>query len=394
MKVAYVVPRYGLEVLGGAEYGARMLAERLVAMAGFEVEVLTTCALDAGTWANHYEPGTVEVNGVTVTRFASAAGRDPGFEPYSRGVLANPAAADAATCERWIELQGPVNPDLVEAARDSDADLVVFYPYLYYPTVHGVPAVGRRAVMHPAAHDEPPLRLPVFRDVFAHTQAFVFQTYGERRLAESLFPIGDRAQIVMGLGVEEGAGSPPDFGLGDRPFLLCLGRVDDGKGAGMLARYFAEYKARRPGPLALVYAGPVVDRPPAHPDIVVAGPVDEGVKWGALRTAVALVNPSYFEAFSIVLMEAWTAGTPVVVNGHCLATREHCERSGGGLWFEGYATFEAAVDRLIGDDEARRGLAAAGAAYVEANFRWPAIIDRYRRFLTAAAIRAQRRADQ
>ncbi|HVF75616.1 MAG TPA: glycosyltransferase family 4 protein [Acidimicrobiales bacterium] len=394
MKVAYVVPRYGLEVLGGAEYGARMLAERLVSQLGYEVEVLTTCALDAGTWRNEYSAGEVDINGVRVRRFASHAGRDPNFDQFSRSVLAQPEAADQAAGERWIELQGPVCPDVVAAAHDTDADLVVFYPYLYYPTVHGVPAVGPRAVMHPAAHDEPPLRLPIFRDVFARTQAFVFQTYGERRLAESLFAIGDRAHIVMGLGVEEGEGGPADFGLGDRPYLLCLGRVDDGKGAGMLARYFAEYKARRPGPLALVFAGPVVNRPPAHPDIVVAGPVDEDVKWGALRTCAALVNPSYFEAFSIVLMEAWTAGVPVVVNGHCNATREHCERSGGGLWFEGFAEFEAAVDRLTTDGATRAALAEAGAAYVDANFRWPVIIERYGRFLTSAASRAHAAADE
>lgn len=397
MKIAYVVPRYGLEVLGGAEYGARMLAERLVSMLGWEVEILTTCALDAGTWADHYPAGEVDINGVRVRRFSSKAGRDPGFEPYSRTVLPQPAAADDETCRRWIELQGPVCPDVIDAAHHSDADLVVFYPYLYYPTVHGVPAVGRRAVMHPAAHDEPPLRLPIFRDVFAAAQGLVFQTYGERRLAESLFAIGDRAQIVMGLGVEEGDGDPAAaaaaFGVGDRPYLLCLGRVDDGKGVGMLARYFAEYKARRPGPLALVFAGPVVQRPPDHADIVVAGPVDEAVKWGALRGCTALVNPSYFEAFSIVLMEAWTAGVPVLVNGHCLATREHCERSGGGVWFEGFAEFEAAVDRLAGDAEVRTGLAAAGAEYVEGNFRWPVIIERYERFLMACASRVRRNAD-
>lgn len=397
MKIAYVVPRYGLEVLGGAEYGARMLAERLVSMLGWEVEILTTCALDAGTWADHYPAGEVDINGVRVRRFSSQAGRDPGFEPYSRTVLPQPANADGETCRRWIELQGPVCPDVIEAARHSDADLVVFYPYLYYPTVHGVPAVGRRAVMHPAAHDEPPLRLPIFRDVFAIAQGLVFQTYGERRLAESLFAIGDRAQIVMGLGVEEGEGDPAAaaaaFGVSDRPYLLCLGRVDDGKGVGMLARYFAEYKARRPGPLALVFAGPVVQRPPDHPDIVVAGPVDEAVKWGALRGCTALVNPSYFEAFSIVLMEAWTAGVPVLVNGHCLATREHCERSGGGLWFEGFAEFEAAVDRLAGDAEVRAGLAIAGAEYAEGNFRWPVIIERYERFLMGCASRARRNAD-
>nr|MDQ3757932.1 glycosyltransferase family 4 protein [Actinomycetota bacterium] len=135
----------------------------------------------------------------------------------------------------------------------------------------------------------------------------------------------------------------------------------------------------------LVFAGPVAQRPPDHPDMVLLGPVDEDVKWGLLRRAAALVNPSYFEAFSIVLMEAWTAGLPVLVNGACLATREHCERSGGGLWFTGYGAFEAAVDRLAADGTTRAALAERGRAYVDANFRWPVIVERYRGFLESVA---------
>ncbi|HEX2699882.1 MAG TPA: glycosyltransferase family 4 protein [Acidimicrobiales bacterium] len=393
MKVAYVVPRYGVEVLGGAEYGARMLAERLVGQLGWEVEVLTTCALDARTWADEYPPGDADLNGVRVRRFRSVAGRDPGFEAFSAGVLRAPESASSGDEQRWIDLQGPLNPDVVAAAVDSDADVVVFYPYLYHPTVRGVPAVGRRSVMHPAAHDEPPLRLPLFQEVFTTAGGLVFQTVGERRLAERLFPIASTPQIVMGLGVEPTDGEPAaarrGVGLdGGEPYVLCLGRVDDGKGTGMLARLFAAFKARRPGPLRLVLAGPVVDRPPAHPDVVVTGPVGESVKWGLLRGADALVSPSPFEAFSIVLVEAWTAGVPVLVNASCLATSEHVRRSGGGLSFAGYGQFEVAVERLTGDDRLCAALAGRGRDYVARNFTWPAIIDRYRAFLERAAERA------
>ncbi|MGH9283266.1 MAG: glycosyltransferase family 1 protein, partial [Acidimicrobiales bacterium] len=195
MKVAYVVPRYGTEVVGGAEYGARMLAERLVPMLGWEAEVLTTCAKDWRTWADEYRAGDQVVNGVRVRRFPSRSGRDPGFEAFSATVLSDPEAASLPDARRWIDLQGPVNPDLVDAAAASDAHVVVFYPYLYHPTVAGVPAVGDRAVMHPAAHDEPPLRLPVFHEVFAGVQGLVFQTHGERRLVERLFPVAARPQV-------------------------------------------------------------------------------------------------------------------------------------------------------------------------------------------------------
>jgi len=387
-----VVPRYGTEVLGGAEYGARMLAERLVSHLGWEVEALTTCALDARTWADEYPPGDVDVNGVRVRRFRSAAGRDPGFEAFSARVLPAPESASPADEHRWIDLQGPVAPDVVAAAADADADVVVFYPYLYWPTVRGVPAVGRRAVMHPAAHDEPPLRLPLFRDVFAGVGGLVFQTDGERHLAEELFPVAATPQVVMGLGVEPRAGTPDAarraLGLGDEPYLLCLGRVDDGKGTGVLARFFAALKARRPGPLKLVLAGPVVHPVPAHPDVVVAGPVSEEVKWGALRGAAALVSPSPFEAFSIVVVEAWTAGVPVLVNGFCAATSEHVARSGGGLTFSGYGQFEVAVGRLVEDPRLAGALAARGSAHAERHFTWPVILDRYRGFLERVAERA------
>ena len=393
MKVAYVVPRYGLEVLGGAELGARMLAERLVALQGWEVEVITTCALDIRSWADEYEPGTVALNGVEVHRLASRAGRDPAFEELSQRVLHPPESASPEDQQRWVDMQGPLCPDVVERAAASDADLVVFYPYLYYPTVRGVPAVGPRAVMHPAAHDELPIRLPLFAAVFAGVSGLVFQTHGERHLVESLFPVAQMPQVVLGLGVEEREGDAASaraaLGVGDSPYLVYVGRVDDGKGTGLLASWFAAWKDRTPGDLKLVLAGPVLDPPAAHRDVIVTGPVDEETKWGGLRGALGLVKPSPHEAFSILLMEAWTAGLPALVNGRCMATREHCERSGGGLWFSGYASFEAALSRLAGDARLRQELGACGRSYVERFFRWPGLIRRYAEFLTLVAERAR-----
>jgi glycosyltransferase involved in cell wall biosynthesis len=117
--------------------------------------------------------------------------------------------------------------------------------------------------------------------------------------------------------------------------------------------------------------------------------VDEDTKWGALRGALGFVQPSPHEAFSIVLMEAWTAGLPALVNGGCVATREHCERSGGGLWFTGYASFEAAVTRLAADARLRRELGEHGRRYVDRYFRWPGLIRRYAEFLTLVAERVR-----
>jgi glycosyltransferase involved in cell wall biosynthesis len=391
MKLAYVVPRYGTEVLGGAETGARMLAERMATQPGWSVSVFTTCARDALTWADDYPRGTVTINGVTVHRLASREGRDPRFHPYSGRLLASPDDATAAEADHWVDLQGPLCPEVVHSARESDADVVVFYPYLYYPTVRGVPALGARAVMHPAAHDEAPLRLPCFPPVFGGAAGLVFHTFSERRLVLDRFAVAQTPQIVMGLGVEPHAAAPDarsQLGLGDRPYLCCVGRVDDDKGTGDLWRFFCRHKQRHPGPLALVLAGQVIDRPPPHPDVVVTGPVDDALKWGMLSDALALVSPSPREAFSLTVVEGWTAGVPVVVNGHCDATREHCERSGGGLWFFDFEHFDAIVGRLAADPLLGAELARRGRRYVAAQFSWPTVLTRYGAFLSQVARRA------
>jgi glycosyltransferase involved in cell wall biosynthesis len=385
VKIAYVTPRYGLEVVGGAEAGSRGLAEHLAADLGWEVEALTTCAIDNRTWANEYAEGTTELNGVTVHRFKSAAGRDPGFDRFSRKIMGQPFRAAPRDQERWIRLQGPHNPKLLDAIASTDADLVVFSPYLYEPTAKGLPLVGDRAVFHPAAHEEQPIHLPLFRNVFAAARGFAVYTFSERRLVERLFPVASTPQVVLGLGVDDARGDPAAaraaVGVGDRPFLHYPGRVDAGKGTTVLAEFFAAYKQRRPGPLALVLAGPVVDQPPAHPDILLPGMIDEEVMHGLFQASTVYVHPSAYESFSITLMDAWEGGRPVLVNGSCEVTREHCIRSGGGLWFDGYASFEVILDRFLADAELRAAMGAAGKTYVDEHYRWPTLLDRYRRFL-------------
>jgi glycosyltransferase involved in cell wall biosynthesis len=381
--VCGVVPCCGSSVVVGAELGARTLAEHLVAELGWQVEVFTTCAQDHRTWADELPAGTTTEGGVVVHRFRSRSGRAADFDQRSTPMLADPRALSPAQAEAWLELQGPVCPDAVDAALASDADRLCGYPYLYLPVVEVVRRGGERTVLHPAAHDEAPLHLSCFDEVFTRPGALFLHTLSEQALVHRRFPatVGLRQQ-VLGLGVDDPPAADPGparqaLGLGDDPYLLALGRVDRLKGSDLLVRYFAAYKERNPGPLQLVVAGPVAHRPPPHPDVVLAGPVDEAVKWGLLRGATALVSPSAHESFSLVVLEAWLAGAPVVVNGACGPTVEHCQLSGGGAWFDGYASFEVVLDRLLADPGLRRALAERGRRYVEDRFRWPVLIRRY-----------------
>jgi glycosyltransferase involved in cell wall biosynthesis len=386
VKLGFIVPRYGLEVHGGAELAARLLAEHVAARPGWSAEVFTTCAQDAATWQDVYAPGTVSINGVSVHRFRSRAGRGTEFAAARTAALRDPRTASPSVAARYVEQLGPVCPDAVDAAEASTCPVVAVGPYLYHPTVTGVSKLGSRAVLHAAAHDEPDIRLPIYRDTFARAGAFVHWSDPEQCLVSSLFPTTmTTPQLVLGLGTEPGTGDATTarraLDLGEDPYVLCLGRTLDAKGTTMLARFFAASRARRRDPLQLVCAGPIVDRPPGAPGVRVTGPVDEATKWGLLRGATALVSPSPAESLSIVLLESWSVGTPALVNGACSVTVDQCVRSGGGLWFDSFGTFDVALDRLAGRSQLRRRLGDAGRAFVERHYTWPIVIDRYTRFL-------------
>ncbi len=393
MRVAFVTPRYGRQVVGGAESAARQLAEHLVAETHWRAEVFTSTSLDHISWRNELAPGDETLDGVVVHRYPSESSREPRFYELDGRVRLAPAHATREQAEDWVDLNGPMTPRLVDALCTSGADVAVFYPYLYYPTVRAIHRVPMPAVLHPAAHDEPALYLPVFEDTFASADARVFQTKAERQLVQRRYPVAGVPQILLGLGTE-----PPTtrrrpghevLRLDGRPYVVSVGRVDEHKGSKMLAAYFAEYKARRPGPLALALVGPVAYRPPHHPDIVLTGTVSDEDKCDVTRDALAFVSPSALEAFSLAVAEAWTLGLPVVVNARCGPTREHCERSGGGLWFGSYRELEAVLDRVVADDALRRELGARGRRYVERHYRWPVLIERYARFLEAVVERGK-----
>ncbi len=391
MKLTFVTPRYGTEVIGGAETGARMLAERLCLRPGWEVEVLTSCALDHLTWENTEPQGTSRLNGVSVHRFPTASQRSLDYFELDARLRLAPTMASLEDSRRWIALNGPMCPGLVDAVAAGDSDVVACYPYLFATTVDTVAVSRAPVVLHPAAHDEPALYLSAFRRSFRGIDGFVYHTRAERQLMEYAYRIGSSPQIVLGLGVSDpsGGGSRGGdvLGLGDRPYLCYLGRVDEHKGCGMLAEYFRRYKERHPGNLGLAFVGPVSDKAPEHPDIVVTGTVSEADKWDILAGAHVMVNPSAYESFSLVLLEAWTLGVPVLVNASCAATMEHCRRSGGGLWFDSYRSFEVAVERMEEDPSSRSAFGSAGNRYTARYYRWPSIIDRYTGFLEGVAER-------
>jgi glycosyltransferase involved in cell wall biosynthesis len=247
--------------------------------------------------------------------------------------------------------------------------------------------------LHALAHDEAPFWLSIFDEVLTLPVAIAYNSEEERSL------ITRRAGrelpgSVIGVGSDLSLGGRAGrfrsrFGLGDRPYLLYVGRVDPAKGSVELHRQFLAFKERHRGgavgDLALVIVREQVSAVESHPDVVLTGYLDEQSKADAMSGCLALAVPSYFESFSMVLTEAWVQSRPALVQGHSEVLLGHARRSGGAIPYFGFAEFEVGLEALLEDPGLASRLGTAGRRYVEENYTWDLVIDRYERLLRTAA---------
>jgi glycosyltransferase involved in cell wall biosynthesis len=381
VKIAFVIQRYGQEVMGGSELHGRMIAERLV-RAGHDCTVYTSAAKDYVTWKNEYPEGEFILNGVVVKRFKVRKPRDiAAFNAFSDWIFAHPHTAEDE--RRWMEEQGPFSPDLVEAiAADEDKhDHWVFFTYLYYNTYWGLRAVAtKKTILVPTAHDEPALRLDLMKEVFERPAAFVFNTAAERAMLGARFDFTGKYQDIVGVGVDEpdlAAFAPylPRYkALGS--YLLYAGRIEPGKGCRELVDYFLRASSRFPK-LRLVLIGKLLMKLPEHPRLHYFGFVPAEEKNAAMARAVATVHPSRYESLCMAALESLAARTPILVQEAAEPLKQHCLQGQAGLYFSTYGEFAGALELLVADKRLRAALAGNGAAYVQENYTWPRIMGKY-----------------
>jgi glycosyltransferase involved in cell wall biosynthesis len=424
VKLAFIVQRYGTEILGGSEYHCRLIAERLAPR--HQVEVLTTCAQDYITWKNEYPEGTDRVRGVTVRRFASARTRDiVSFNRYSDWIFNYPHA-EADEME-WLKQQGPWCPALVEhLERQHGAyDALIFFTYLYAPTVLGLRIDPSRSILVPTAHDEPAIHLGIYRGVFELPAGIAFNTEVERDFLKEHFRIRAAAEDVVGCGVdlpqhqaytrardergpseegEEGEareaeaaqGRPHITGRGTTfrrrhrlygPIALYGGRIDPGKGCEELIEYFSSY-VQAGGDATLVLMGAKLMPIPEEPFIRFAGRLSEAERLQALEAATVVVVPSPFESLSLLALESLAVGTPILANARSDVVVDHCRKSNAGLYYADRDEFVECLEVLMADERLRAAMGRAGRDYVRRTYRWDVILGKYDRLLAMVRERA------
>ncbi len=228
-RVAFVIQRYGLEVIGGAEQHCRMIAEHLQEHA--DVTVFTTCALDGWRWSNSYPPGGTTVRGVRVQRFPVRLQRNKTIIKLVLAATRIPGARRLAYALRPIA-DGPFTPALVHhlSIVRKQFDVFVFFCYNFFPTQIGIHTVPDRAILVPVAHDVPRLIEPPAQKVFAAARRILANTPEEADLIRARIYPAPRDISVVGCGVDP----PPCVFTGSsntvpqRPYVLTLARSKPG----------------------------------------------------------------------------------------------------------------------------------------------------------------------
>ncbi len=383
MKLALTIPRYDPASAGGAEVLAKELVEHLAA-AGHEIEVFTTCARNHATWANEFEPGACAVNGIAVRRFLVNERRDIEtlLELQERILAFDELSFDEE--KRWIA--NGVNSEtlyrhLGEVRGEFDAFL--FIPYMFGTTYWGAQIVSDRSVLIPCLHNEPYAAMKIYKELFDNVKGVMFNTEPERDLGVEMFDLPDYKVGVVGMGFEAAAEYDADrfrrkYKIKE-PFILYSGRREHGKNTPLLIEYFRTFKRYNNNSLRLVFlgSGPIELQPIDRKYVTDLGYVSEQDKHDAHAAATAFVQPSVNESLSIVLMESWLAGRPVVVHAGCAVTSYHAKRSQGGLAFGSYFEFEEILNLLLERPELADRLARNGRAYVLDELSWSRGLERF-----------------
>jgi glycosyltransferase involved in cell wall biosynthesis len=385
MRIAFVVQRYGTEISGGAELHCRWIVEKLLPY--YQIEVLTTRAMDYLTWKNQYPKGTCIINGVPVKRFNIRKTRDPyRFGNIQHYIFNNPHTIEDELV--WLKEEGPCSPALLRyiKKRQKLYDYFIFFSYRYYQSYHGINLVPQKSILVPTAERDPVVKLKIFKELFNKPRAFIYNSVEERLMINDVSNNEDILGDVVGVGIDiPDKLSADDFRkkyhIKDK-FILYIGRIDENKGFPHLFNFFIKFLQETNKKLSLVLIGENIIDIPDHPGILHLGVLSDRDKCSALLASELLVMPSFLESLSMVLLEAWAMERAVLVNANCDVLKGQCIRSNGGLYYRNYDEFTAALSFLSENHRIRKAMAQNGKKYFDQNYRWEVIIDKYRRIIS------------
>lgn len=384
-KIAIINQRYGADVNGGSEYYTKKLAEHLDDY--YDVEVLTTTALDYDTWKPYFSAGVNIEDGILVRRFQVERTRNINlFKVLNKMVQLFPGFNKLLE-PMWIKLQGPYCPQLINYIKENKNhyDTFIFVTYLYYTTAVGLPEVAEKAILVPTAHDEYCIYFHIYEKIFKTPKGIIYLTEEERRFTEQLFKNNNIPHNIAGSGVDV-----PDqvnskdfrekYGIYS-DYIIYTGRVDTSKKCDEMFQYFTKFNENHRRDLKLIVVGKMMMEKPVNEQIHCLGYLSENDKGSAISGARALIMPSEHESLSLSVLEAMAMGIPIIVNGSCSVLVGHCKKSGAGVTYKTYEQFEEGIELLYRNEEEHQKMCAAGMKYVSENYNWDKTVEKYRKII-------------
>lgn len=396
--IALVSPWYGDQIQGGAEKACNYLAHGLQAN-GYDVEVFTTCVEDAAKdrGKNTIAPGIYVESGITVRRFPVKPQNMERLVTANQRIYYN---ADFTLDDEKAYIEEDINsPKMYKYIENhkNEYRCFLFTPYLYGITYNGSGVCPEKSIMIPCLHDESYAYMSLMKPRMNQLRGIVFLSRPESELAERLYGLDKVNKMVLGTMVDTDWHTECDaiafrkkYQI-DAPFILCAGRKDEGKKVDELCNFFIRYKRECPTDsrkLVLLGGGtlPVEIPEDLKEDIVDLGFVSIEDKHNAFAAAEVLCNPSYFESFSIVIMESWLAKRPVLVSEHCAVTREFCLDTNGGLYFGNYEEFYHCLKYFEEHPQVSNQMGENGFKYVMAHFTQDVVVKNYIQFIETCGL--------
>lgn len=364
-KIAVVVQRFGKGVLGGSEDHCRKFVELF--KKDYDITVLTTTADDYITWKNVFPSGQENADGYNILRFYVASERDiTKFNRYSEIFFTRLHEGEPVDEDDWFHLQGPHSPGLIEyiMRHHNQYDLFVFYTYLYYPTVYGLPEVADKSILIPTAHDEPPFYLNRVKTIIEKTSYLIFNTKAEKEFTYSALPGAQKRNSVGACYVDR----PEKLQIPKRPikekYILYFGRLERGKGVFDLLDNFMLLNSYHPE-LRLICLGKKNHEIHPRHGVIFPGFVSEEEKWAYIRSCEFVVLPSPYESLSITLLEGFSQGKCGLVNGKCKVLKDHIIKGNAGLVYENTDEFVESAKVLLENASLKSQLEKNARSYVD-----------------------------
>lgn len=371
LRVALVSFRYGADFAGGAESSLRKIATSLHAT-GHHIEVFTTSTRSESHWKNELPAGTTTLDGIPCHRFPIDQ-HDRKAHLLSLQRLLSCSGASTGLLEKDYLTHSIHSTALLDAleSRTGDFDAVIVGPYLFGLTADIAARFKNNCILLPCFHREPLARLGIWRSLYRDVGAILYHSPEEQEFAQTELGINHPGAVRIGTWLDTNlsgqSGSHEEISV-QKPYVLYCGRYSAQKNVPLLIEYATKYQEQFPGRFDFVFVGQGDVELPQSAWCKNLGFADEITKRTLLAEASALIQLSVNESLSLVALEAWIEGTPVIADAECAPLAGMIERSGGGGCIADYESFADVLNRLHENPDVGRQWGRNGQKYAQEEF--------------------------